>query len=149
VALAKRSDGVDPDAWQIGVVAERTGLSMRTLHHWEDVGLVSPSLRTAGGFRLYTEADIERIMTIRRMKPLGFALEEMRDLLAALDTIDAGTEAGAGLDPGVEIAPEQVRAAREIVGRYIERAADGRAALAQRLRWAEEFEELLRGRSAS
>lgn len=147
VAEANWVDGHQPDAWQIGVVAERTGLSMRTLHHWEDVGLVKPSLRTVGGFRLYTESDVQRIFTIRRMKPLGFALEEMRDLLSALDTIDGDADAGAR--PGIEIIPEQVRAAREVVRRYVERAAQGRELLAQRLQWAEEFEELLRRRADS
>lgn len=70
---------------QIGQVAERTGLSIRTLRHYEEVGLVAPSARSAGGFRLYTEDDISRLMLIRRMKPLGFTLAEMRQLLDAAD----------------------------------------------------------------
>jgi DNA-binding transcriptional MerR regulator len=72
---------------QIGEVAERTGLSLRTIRHYEDVGLVSPSARSKGGFRLYTEADVERLMVIRRMKPLDFSLDEMRDLLEITDRI--------------------------------------------------------------
>ncbi|PJE98083.1 MerR family transcriptional regulator [Streptomyces carminius] len=74
---------------RIGEVAERTGLSLRTIRHYEEVGLVAPSARTKGGFRLYTAADVERLMVIRRMKPLDFSLEEMRDLLAITDRLSA------------------------------------------------------------
>lgn len=79
---------------QIGDVADRTGLSLRTIRWYEEVGLVSPSARTVGGFRLYTDADIERLELVKRMKPLDFTLEEMRDLLATVDQLDApGTSA--------------------------------------------------------
>ncbi|MYV99651.1 MerR family transcriptional regulator [Streptomyces sp. SID3343] len=76
---------------QIGEVAERTELSLRTIRHYDEVGLVVPSARSQGGFRLYTEPDVARLMLIRRMKPLGFSLEEMRDLLAATDRLDDDT----------------------------------------------------------
>ncbi|UGY94369.1 MerR family transcriptional regulator [Streptomyces gobiensis] len=74
---------------QIGEVAERTGLSLRTIRHYEEVGLVTPSARSKGGFRLYTESDVERLMVIRRMKPLDFSLEETRDLLEITDRLSA------------------------------------------------------------
>ncbi|WP_242654038.1 MerR family transcriptional regulator [Klenkia soli] len=69
---------------QIGEVAERIGLSLRTIRHYEEVGLAVPSARSEGGFRLYTEDDVERLRVIMQMKPLGFSLEEMRELLQAL-----------------------------------------------------------------
>lgn len=72
---------------RIGEVAERTALSFRSLRHWDDVGLVQPSARTEGGFRLYTEKDVERILIIRRMKPLGYTLDEMRELLDVVDAL--------------------------------------------------------------
>jgi DNA-binding transcriptional MerR regulator len=75
---------------QIGEVAERTGLSLRTIRYYEEVALVVPSARSQGGFRLYTEPDVDRLLLIKRMKPLGFQLEEMRDLLAILDPIPGG-----------------------------------------------------------
>ncbi|MEU9959767.1 MerR family transcriptional regulator [Streptomyces sp. NPDC050982] len=75
---------------QIGEVAARTELSLRTIRHYEETGLVIPSARSQGGFRLYTEADVARLMVIRRMKPLGFTLDEMRELLDATDRLDAG-----------------------------------------------------------
>ncbi|MFK8843935.1 MerR family transcriptional regulator [Streptomyces sp. Ac-502] len=74
---------------QIGEVAARTGLSLRTIRHYEETGLVTPSARSQGGFRLYTETDVARLMVVRRMKPLGFTLDQMRDLLDATDRLDA------------------------------------------------------------
>jgi DNA-binding transcriptional MerR regulator len=77
---------------QIGEVAARTELSLRTIRHYEETGLVIPSARSQGGFRLYTEADVARLMVIRRMKPLGFTLEEMRSLLEVTDRLDSDEE---------------------------------------------------------
>jgi len=79
---------------QIGEAAERVGLSIRTIRHYEDAGLVVPSARSEGGFRLYTEPDLARLAVVKRMKPLGFTLEEMRDLLELLDALAAGTVQG-------------------------------------------------------
>jgi len=80
---------------QIGEVAEQTGLSLRTIRYYEEVGLVTPSARTSGGFRLYSETDVARLRLIRRMKPLEFTLEEMRrvlDVLDALETTSSDTD---------------------------------------------------------
>ena len=77
---------------QIGEAAERVGLSIRTIRHYEEAGLVMPSARSEGGFRLYTEPDLARLAVVKRMKPLGFTLDEMRDLLAVIDGLaDDGT----------------------------------------------------------
>ncbi|MBM2614053.1 MerR family transcriptional regulator [Actinoplanes sp. LDG1-06] len=76
---------------QIGEAAERVGLSIRTIRHYEEAGLVVPSARSEGGFRLYTEPDLDRLRVIKRMKPLGFTLEEMRDLLQILDALATAT----------------------------------------------------------
>jgi MerR family copper efflux transcriptional regulator len=78
----------DPDlpaTMHIGELAERTGMSLRSIRHYDEVGLLVPSGRTAGGFRVYTAGDLERLLVIRRMKPLGFTLEEMAGLLAVVD----------------------------------------------------------------
>jgi len=117
---------------QIGVVADRLGLSIRTLRHWEEVGLVTPSARTAGGFRLYTEADLDRLMTIRRMKPLGFTLEKMRDLLRSLDTLTAD-----------DATPTDRAEARQFRTDCSDRVATSQQTLQQRLVWAGEFSDLL------
>ncbi|QKW25864.1 MerR family transcriptional regulator [Streptomyces seoulensis] len=86
---------MDGKHMQIGEVAARTELSLRTIRHYEETGLVVPSARSQGGFRLYTETDVARLMVIRRMKPLGFTLEQMRDLLDATDRLDADDDLGA------------------------------------------------------
>jgi DNA-binding transcriptional MerR regulator len=75
---------------QIGEVAERTGLSLRTIRYYEEVGLVVPSTRSQGGFRLYTEEDVDRLQVIKRMKPLDFSLDQMRELLEIVDRLGSG-----------------------------------------------------------
>lgn len=72
---------------QIGDVAERTGLSLRTVRHYEEVGLLPAAERSPGGFRLYDDAAVERLLVIKQMKPLEFTLEEMRELLDAVDEL--------------------------------------------------------------
>jgi MerR family copper efflux transcriptional regulator len=79
------------EAHQIGEVAEMVGLSLRTIRHYEEVGLVPPSGRTAGGFRLYTDSDVERLRLVKLMKPLGFTLDEMRELLELQDRLRSST----------------------------------------------------------
>ncbi len=89
---AQRASGPAPGRlMQIGEAAERVGLSIRTIRHYEEAGLIVPSARSDGGFRLYTEPDLDRLAVVKRMKPLGFTLDEMRDLLAVLDALDAAT----------------------------------------------------------
>ena len=68
----------------IGELAERTGLSLRTIRHYDAVGLLPATARTDGGFRVYSEEDFERLMVIKQMKPLGFSLEEMAEILELL-----------------------------------------------------------------
>lgn len=121
---------------QIGEVAARTELSLRTIRHYEETGLVIPSARSQGGFRLYTEADVARLMVIRRMKPLGFTLDEMRDLLAATDRLDGGDRLP---DAEREQLLDRVRHFEEAAQR---RVADLRTQLAR----AEEFAATLRRR---
>jgi DNA-binding transcriptional MerR regulator len=67
-----------PEALKVGELARRTGLSVRTLHHYDDLGLLSPSLRTAAGYRLYTPEDVARLQRILSLRQLGFSLEEIK-----------------------------------------------------------------------
>jgi MerR family copper efflux transcriptional regulator len=71
----------------IGEIADRTGLSHRTIRHYDEIGLLPASGRTEGGFRLYTQEDLDTLMLIRRMKPLGFSLEEMMELLRVVESL--------------------------------------------------------------
>lgn len=112
---------------QIGEVAALTGLSLRTLRYYEEVGLVTPSARSAGGFRLYTAVDVDRFELIKRMKPLDFSLEDMRGLLGVVDALDAEPDD-----------TERSRLLGELEA--LRAAAEERvAALRTRLAWAEEF----------
>jgi len=114
---------------QIGEVADRVGLSLRTVRYYEEMGLIEPETRTDGGFRLYTEEHVERLALIRRMKPLGLSVQDMRDLL---DTRDALAS-----DPTDE-------AARARLAAYAQRVADRCAALREQLTQGEELVAQLR-----
>jgi MerR family copper efflux transcriptional regulator len=72
---------------QIGQVAEQTGLSLRTIRFYEESGRVVPATRSDGGYRLYSQNEIDRLEVIKRMKPLGFSLEEMQELLTLLHNL--------------------------------------------------------------
>jgi MerR family transcriptional regulator, copper efflux regulator len=113
---------------QIGEVAARTELSLRSLRHWEEVGLLQPSGRTEGGFRLYTAADVEKILVIRRMKPLGFTLEQMSE---AMRDIEALRDSLASKRHHAE--------ARERLAAILADAAERRAKLSSQLSMADEF----------
>ena len=75
----------DAEALTVGHVAERFGVTVRTLHHYDEMGLLRPSERTYAGYRLYTPADQERLATIVVYRRLGFALVEIADLLGGGD----------------------------------------------------------------
>lgn len=76
---------------QIGEVARRVDLSIRTIRHWEEMGLVNPSARSTGGFRLYSEEDVSRIRLLRFMKPLDLGLDQTRELLRIRELLTATT----------------------------------------------------------
>ncbi|ANS78876.1 HTH-type transcriptional activator tipA [Serinicoccus hydrothermalis] len=65
----------------VGQVAEEVGVSVRTLHHYDEIGLVVPSERSHAGYRLYTEADLVRLQHVVVYRRLGFGLEEVAALL--------------------------------------------------------------------
>ncbi|HEV3386314.1 MAG TPA: MerR family transcriptional regulator [Gemmata sp.] len=77
------------ETWKVGELAERTGLTIRTLHHYDAVGLLSPSGRTeslhGSGHRLYTAADVARLHQILSLKQLGFTLEQIGEYLTRED----------------------------------------------------------------
>lgn len=69
------------DARTVGAVAALTGVSVRTLHHYDHIGLVVPSVRTAAGYRGYTDADVERLHLVLVYRSVGLPLDEIRALL--------------------------------------------------------------------
>ncbi|MEO1271762.1 MAG: MerR family transcriptional regulator [Myxococcota bacterium] len=71
--------------WKVGQLAQRAGVTVRTLHHYDALGLLLPSARTDAGYRLYSDADAERLARIVLLRGLGLSLDEVR---ACLDRPD-------------------------------------------------------------
>ena len=86
MARKRQPSEITPDQpyLQIGEVAERTGVTQRTLRFYEEKGLLKPPTRMEGGFRLYSEMDIQRLEQIKRLKRLlGFPLAEIKEMVDA------------------------------------------------------------------
>lgn len=67
---------------KVGDLARRTGLTVRTLHHYDEIGLLKPSGRSEAGYRLYSQADVQRLHGIQTMRQMGLALSDIGALLA-------------------------------------------------------------------
>ena len=78
---------MEPQMHQIGEVADAVGLSLRTIRYYEETELVLPSGRSTGGFRLYTDIDIDRLRLVKQIKPLDLTIEEIRELLTVRDRL--------------------------------------------------------------
>ena len=65
---------------QIGDLAEKAGITTRTIRYYEELGLIEPEDRSEGGFRLYSENQLRRLRIIQSLKSLGFELERIREL---------------------------------------------------------------------
>lgn len=74
-------DAADADGLTVGQVSTRLGVTVRALHHWDEIGLARPSLRTAAGYRLYTAGDLERLHRIVVYREIGLGLDEIRAIL--------------------------------------------------------------------
>jgi DNA-binding transcriptional MerR regulator len=73
--------------WSIGDLAKASGLTVRTLHHYDEIGLVAASERTTSGHRRYTPADVRRLYQVRSLRQLGLSLEEVRAALSSSDSL--------------------------------------------------------------
>jgi DNA-binding transcriptional MerR regulator len=80
-AIGGQRGALRPAAWKVGELARRTGISVRTLHYYDEIGLLKPSQRTDGGHRLYTAGDVVRLQQIKSLRQLGFSLREVRECL--------------------------------------------------------------------
>ncbi|TCC44140.1 MerR family transcriptional regulator [Kribbella capetownensis] len=78
---ADLSRASDAAGLTVGEVSTRLGVTVRALHHWDEIGLARPSLRTAGGYRLYTTGDLERLQRIVVYRELGLGLDRTRAIL--------------------------------------------------------------------
>jgi DNA-binding transcriptional MerR regulator len=68
-------------AMKVGELSRRTGLSIRALHHYDEIGLLSPSRRTSADHRLYERSEVERLQRIVSLRRIGLSLDEIRDCL--------------------------------------------------------------------
>lgn len=113
------------DGMTVGELARRSGLTVRTLHHYDQIGLLRPALRSAAGYRLYGRDDVARLHAIQALRQLGLALKDIAALLAggeaALPTVLA--QQRRALD--AEIA--RASALRDRLTLLLERYADGGA----------------------
>jgi DNA-binding transcriptional MerR regulator len=105
-----RHDGT----WRIGELARETGLTVRTLHHYDQLGLLSPLSRTEGGHRCYTRGDVRRLHRIVALRSLGISLEEIGTLL------DGEPDPTGLLRRQLDIVEERIRKASDLRARLLE-----------------------------
>ena len=73
----------------VGELAEVSGVTVRTLHHYDEIGLLVPSVRSAAGYRIYTDGEVDRLQVILTYRELGLGLDE---IAAAIDTPGASAD---------------------------------------------------------
>ena len=140
---------------QIGEVAERTGVTQRTLRFYEEKGLLRPPSRMDGGFRLYSEDDVTRVAHIRRLQNLlGLTLAEIKEMVEAEEMLQElraqyrpdwdASEKKRQLQKAIEVVTHQ----HDIVSQKAEQMSEMKAQLEERLRtfarWMTELEQLER-----
>jgi DNA-binding transcriptional MerR regulator len=149
-----------PADLQIGEVAERTGVTQRTLRFYEEKGLLRTPTRMDGGFRLYSEEDVKRVEKIRKLQDLlGISLAEIKDMVDAEEVL---RELRAQYNPEAELpekrrqlekAIEVSRAQYAIVQQKVGQMREMEAQLEERLklfdRWMKELEKLESGVATS
>jgi len=70
---------VQSRTWKVGELSKLTGLTIRTLHHYDEIGLLSPTSRTSTGHRLYSEEDIIKLQQIMSLKELSLSLDKIKE----------------------------------------------------------------------
>lgn len=104
---------------RIGELARRTGLTQRALRHYDEIGLLVPSGRSGGDYRLYSRADVERLLAVQHLKSLGLSLAEIAEALN-----------GEGAEPGclrhAEVVERRIAEEQELLARLrrLQRAAE-------------------------
>jgi len=122
----KRSNRELQGRWKVGDLAKQTGLTVRTLQYYDDIGLLRPSYRTPSGHRLYVARDIARLQQIVSLRELGFSLNEIRECCSNpaftpqrviqlhIEQLKAQIEAQSRLCSRLETIAERLDSAREI-----------------------------------
>jgi DNA-binding transcriptional MerR regulator len=97
---------------KVGELARRTGLTVRTLHHYHAVGLLMPVRRSAAGYRIYGPPEVERLQRIVLLRRLGLSLAEIRDWMDRADVAPADV-----IESHIERVEEECRRAQELLAR--------------------------------
>lgn len=105
------------EAWKVGALA-RASLTVRALHHYDHIGLLSPSMRTAAGHRLYSPEDVARLYRITLLRRLGFPLEQIATVVD-----EPEWQLAAAMRRHLEHAREQAAAAARLCGRLADMTA--------------------------
>lgn len=100
------------EVFRVGELAKRTGVSVRALHHYDEIGLLAPSGRSESRYRLYAREDVVRLQQIKSLRQLGFSLEEIRELLAARRLTPLGV-----VEMHLQRVKEQMELQRQLLGR--------------------------------
>lgn len=106
-------------AWKIGELARTTGLTVRALHHYDHIGLLSPSLRTGAGHRLYTASDVARLYRVCLLRRLGFPLERITSVLE-----DPDWQLGAAIQRHLQQTQDRAAIAARLCSRLTVMAAE-------------------------
>jgi DNA-binding transcriptional MerR regulator len=77
-----------PASLSIRALADKTGCSVPTIRYYEQIGLLPPAMRTAGGHRHYLDKDLQRLQAIKRCRDFGFSIEQVRELVAMFENGD-------------------------------------------------------------
>ncbi|MEL4358465.1 MULTISPECIES: helix-turn-helix domain-containing protein [unclassified Luteococcus] len=113
----------------IGDVASLTGLSLRSIRHYEELGLAQPTSRTVGGFRVYDREAVERLRLVMSLKLAGLGLEEMRPIIDACRATETGSDSAE---------------AAELLAQANDRVAEAINQLRERLATGQELQDRLR-----
>jgi DNA-binding transcriptional MerR regulator len=108
-------------SYPVGKVAGLAGITVRTLHHYDEIGLLSPSGRSPAGYRSYSDADLDRLQRILYYRELGFSLDVIATVVA-----DPGTDAQSHLKRQRELLTERIEQLKRMVA-SVERAMEANA----------------------
>jgi MerR family transcriptional regulator, repressor of the yfmOP operon len=117
-----------PGTLRIGELAARTRLTAPTIRYYEQIGLLPGGPRPRGSHRIYTEADVERLELLRRLRDfLGVSLEELQEIAAAEEAttaLPAQLEAATSAGDRLQLVDEALQQADGVLNRVRQRAAE-------------------------
>ncbi len=108
------------ELFTIGQLADRTGLAVRTIRFWSDAGVVPPTCRSSGGYRLYDAGAVPRLDLVRTLRELGLELDAVRQILSRQASVaDVASAHACALDAEIRILQVRRRVLRAIARRGV------------------------------